>query len=194
MSQYVWAKRSAEWIKENPGKGTMYKIPIEQKEEIKKEVKNLMISRAEKKKIELQTKTCGVYAIVCEVEKMAYIGESFNVEVRMRNHKMCINNASSSAVMYKLMNYHQGKHGKNAFQFIKMHEIDNNGMKDELLIKEAETMHEFIEMGYKLYNQSIPANPNSVICPKHLAEDIKAIISKVKDNTELLSKMLALID
>lgn len=194
MSQYVWAKRSAEWIKENPGKGTMYKIPIEQKEEIKKEVKNLMVSRAEKKRIELQTKTCGVYAIICEIEKMAYIGESFNMEVRLRNHKMCINNSSSHAAMYSLMNMHQYKHGKECFKFIKVHEIENTGSKEALLIKEAETMHEFIDMGYKLYNQSIPSNPNSINCPKHLADDIKTIISKVKDNAELLNKILMLIN
>lgn len=73
MSKGVWIRRTEDWIKidQPPHNGATYAL----KSKIKNKVKPI---------------DSGVYVIICEREKCAYVGQSINMGARMRNHKLCI--------------------------------------------------------------------------------------------------------
>lgn len=153
MQNYTWAKRDIEWIKQNPGKGTMYKVyegQTETKQDIKpivKEVKQIVKVNLPPKVKNPISKFGGVYAIINEHSKLIYVGQSLSPKVKLRYHKMHIS-ANSKDLLYKLMIEH-----KEHLKYIVL-ELDIS--VSELTHKEAEYIKQYISQGYKLYNIYVP--------------------------------------
>lgn len=217
----VWKPRTPEWIKANPKQGTMYKVYVDDNgNELGEVVKNvkppelpkepetidgipkhLLIPKwsnrvCEKKlaKYKGNPNIRGVYVIICEVEKHAYIGQSFNVPTRLRNHKMCIVNGSTQQ-SYKKMQEHYKKHKIEAFQFIDYEYIEN-GTEDQLLRREAELMAEFAKMGYKLYNSAYSKEliDSSIFCPDNIRADIERLIDYIRGNSDKEQQLTVFVD
>ncbi len=210
--KYIWKHRSKEWIKENPKQGTMYKVYFDEdgKEipEITKEVVKVKdidkgtnieyigftprtnhepkikprLSHKEKKEANNPKNTRGVYVIICEAEKCVYVGQSFNIPNRLRNHKMCIVNKSKQ-YSYKNMHEHFNKHTISGFQFIDYEYIDN-ATEEQLLKREGELMAEFAGMGYKLYNNALSKEflSGAVFCPDIIREDVNSLVKHIIAN------------
>lgn len=180
---YKWERRLPEWIKNNPGKGTMYKVYLDGSGEVPKQ-------ELEKQPIKITPKIkvgnpIGIYVIICEIEKYAYVGQSTNIESRLRSHKMAIvNNTSFLSSSYDLMRQHYKKHGIDAFEF-RRHLYLPTKDKNLLNEKEFETMGEFARMGYRLYNKaiSVQALQETIPCPLEFQEPVKKIIELLASNT-----------
>lgn len=201
-----WRKRDAEWIKANPKKPTMYKVNSETGEEIEVDVKKTVFRPATKKPLpkevtrfgfksatdyaaatnvggpRLKDGSSGIYAIICEIEKHAYVGQSISMDNRLRNHKMNILNPVKSDASYKVMRKHFEEHGIEAFQFIKVKELP---LADQsiLLDEEGKEMARFMRDGYALYNRDLPREiiDECILCPHEFRETIKALIQAIKD-------------
>lgn len=190
MTKMVWAKRSEEWIKLNPGQPTMYKTELTEGEEppsnLRQEIRNAYKQQLKNKK----ENDAGIYVIVCEVTKHAYVGQSINMGTRMRSHKMCIINADEPKIKtYIKMREHYKAHGINVFEF-KRHiniELSNS---NTLIDLEIQTMKDYIGMGYTLYNSTIMGN---VHCPDNLKLFIENIIAKCINDPTLIDKVKSLI-
>jgi hypothetical protein len=170
--KYIWERRTPEWIKENPGKGTMYKryiVPIipEPKKVQYLEVKEDLIG-----------KDAGVYVIFCDNEMYAYVGQSLNMDVRMRSHKMYMSRKSKGQNSYINMKRHINKHGMDGFRFVKHFPMPFS-TREQLLERECLVMGEVVRMGYTLYNKSISMEmvQEYVSCPK----DFQPLILKTID-------------
>jgi hypothetical protein len=188
MEDYVWVKRTDEWIEANPNKGTMYKV----KKEVGIPTNGLMF--VEKKKYikpKYRESDSGVYVIICEKSKSAYVGQSISMDNRMRNHKMNIINDRMYCInSYREMKRDYALYGMNSFEFIKYKFITD---QDEMLREEEFTMHEFLEKGYKLYNTLITMSNNLIYCPNELKDIAIKLFIKAKNNPELLSKIKELL-
>jgi len=189
MSKIVWLKRSEEWIKQNPGKGTMYKVDIDGSET----KENLSaINCVNRKKYESKPKgldDCGIYVIICEASKSAYIGQSINISTRLRSHKFAIHGTHGDKnKVYKRMKEDLISFGVESFQYLK----HITGIKEhELTDKENQVMFEFMDKGYNLYNIAISSG--NVYCPELIKPDIVKLISIVKQDDEALIKLRELI-
>ncbi len=152
------------------------------------------INTSKIKKYEGSPKIRGVYVIICEAEKHAYIGQSFNVPTRLRNHKMCIVNGSTQQ-SYKKMQEHYKRHKIEAFQFIDYEYIDN-ATEGQLLKREAELMTEFAKMGYKLYNRAFSKEliDSSIFCPDNIRGDIERLIDYIRGNSDKAQQLTMFID
>lgn len=153
MQNYTWAKRDIEWIKQNPGKGTMYKVfegQTETKQDIKpivKEVKQIVKVNLPPKPKNQISKSGGIYAIINEHSKLIYIGQSLSPKVKLRYHKMNIS-SNNKDLLYKPMIEHK--------EHLKYIILENNISVNLLTRKEAEHIKQYISNGYKLYNIYIP--------------------------------------
>lgn len=170
MQKTKWMKRDPEWIKANPGKGTMYKVDDDGKEIVssvsnqievvvpKASVKsNIIYHKPVNKGPTINGSEPGVYVIVCEIEKTAYVGKSDNVSTRLRSHKMMVfsdKSAGKCSSTYALMREHVEAHGPNCLVF-KKHADVNTRYNEDLLKAESELMAYMIQEGYKLYNKLI---------------------------------------
>lgn len=198
MKEFIWLKRTKQWIKENPGKGTMYKA-------LRPEIiikPDITASDYRKKKYAEKTNTeydpqkgrdAGIYVICCEKTKHAYVGQSMNMDVRMRNHKMNIcGKLQCSAQAYDKMRKHFQEFGIESFSFTK-HIIIPSANTNILCDIEAKTMYEFIERGYILYNKNINFGANVIHCPSDIKDVIKTIIEKSKSDPTIIKKILQLL-
>ena len=171
---HKWVKRPDEWIKENPNKPTMYKIQVEEFESKKRRT---FTKRGKK----LSKKGSGIYAIVCEKTKSAYIGQSKNISVRLRNHKMNLKNQKNNGESYKRMYEDVNRFGLDSFDFRCIEMTDVN-----LLRKETEAMNLFMNSGYKLYNAQVNASASYVYCPFEIQDVVLKIITEyIKDNSTI---------
>lgn len=199
-SQWVWASRPS---KTKQGSYEVYKKyanePIvENKVDIEAENKRIAIEEAELKqqltenKIRLQIrekrekrerlKSAGIYVIICEAEKSAYVGQSINIESRLRSHKFTIQSKGKTAKNYLKLKQDYRKHGIEKFEF-KEYIAMPGATLSELLAKENEVMIEFARNGYLLYNSAVNATVigESIHCPTEYRHIITAIIEKLKD-------------
>jgi hypothetical protein len=198
---HTWQRRDPEWIKENPGKGTMYKVD-ENGNEVKKGEEDKIIIKREKFKRE-GIPDAGTYAIICEKEKYVYVGQSISVATRLRSHKwiICkpfIPTEGNYGAHYVLMHEHFKKHGMEGFEFAKQKPLPG-ATNSELLFEEVNTMIEFLEQGYKPYNHlaSYQMIRASIFCPEKFRPEVelliqgliknKVSIESVKQLTEALS-------
>jgi group I intron endonuclease len=171
---HVWVKRSDEWIKQNPNKPTMYKA-------LKNESENKQRRTFTKRSKKLSNIKSGVYAIVCESSKSAYIGQSKSISVRLRNHKMNLKNQTNKCESYKRMYEDVNKFGIDSFDFRCIELTDVN-----LLNKETEAMNMFMNLGYKLYNAQVNSSSSYVYCPFEIQDLIVNIITEyIKDNSTI---------
>ncbi len=138
------------------------------------------------------TKHAGVYLIICGIEKHAYVGQSVNMDVRLRSHKMAISSKNNVAEpSHGKMKAHYVEHGTDAFEFIKYIPLINPTQED-LLNKEAEIMTEFIKKGYTLYNRSITikASNQLIYCPTEYQTLISNIIRLLDKDSDMLATMI----
>lgn len=195
---YRWVPRSKEWIKENPGKGTMYKEYFEpQKEEGNSEDFFSINTPITPKSVKLypnpkKTMGSGIYIVICEVEKHVYVGQSRNVENRLRNHKMVISsNDEHESKAYIKMKAHRKLHGLNAFEFIK-YDMIPHATTSMLLDREAEVMAEFARKGYLLYNRSIALQvmDESIYCPIQFQPFVANLVNLLTTHPDKGSKVI----
>lgn len=191
----TWLKRSLEWIKENPGLGTMYKIDNFGKEVNKSKPENKpYISKAPKNKptnVDKAKHDKGIYAIVCEKAKIAYIGQSCNMSVRIRGHKHLLFNMDTKNHIYIAMAIHLKEHGKDSFEFKKVKFLPEANIAD---LENAEhlTMVEFVEAGYALYNRQTRGVGN-IVCPTHIRSFVCEIIQAIEKDNTIIERIEALM-
>jgi len=207
MSEYKWVRRSPEWIKENPGKGTMYKeyISKECDDSTSKSQKRAVITLLKQKPIEPPpkwtkhtppepkkgTKDAGLYAIICEANKWAYIGQSMNVGSRLRNHKMIIvHNYKSESKVYEDIKKDKNEFGIESFSFVKIKDMPE-ATSTQLLDAETKMMIEYLENGYSLYNRD---HCNNMYCSPNIKPLIVNLIKAVKNKPELIDVIESLIN
>ncbi len=159
-------------IKKKPQTKTIRKI-----EHVKPVRIDKIIETKPKKEKELK-ETAGIYVIICEIERHAYVGQSIDVENRLRSHKSAIkgNNKSVGKNYIKLCDHYK-KHGIDAFQFINYIPLPFASL-NELLSKEDEIMTEFSKSGYSLYNTSVNVTitRDSVYCPIEYQPTINKLV------------------
>lgn len=190
-NKIVWKHRDKEWIKNNPGKPTMYKDVSGSDQESVNVLTDKDSAKALVSSGQVVKKRCsfdsGVYVIICENEKCVYVGQSSNVNVRLRSHKMCMLSVSDvNSGVYILMSKHVKDHGIDNFVFKKYISMPH-ASEPELLKMEVSVMSEFIDMGYDLYNRIIPKDvlDEVVFCPKEHKETARKFIKELLDK-ELL--------
>lgn len=194
----VWLKRDVEWIKNNPGKPTMYKGILNVEDSY---FGNSLLKKAKSEKIKeindsgLDFADPGVYLIINELSNRVYVGQSINMYSRLRNHKHYIDGkAISKNRVYVKMAEDRVKHGINSFQFLRYVLMPGKELED-LLCMENDVMHEFRIKGYDLYN--IDVSFGNVYCPPAYKDKINEIISiivkypeKLNDISNLLSGLI----
>jgi hypothetical protein len=165
---YIWKHRDSNWIKDNPGKSTMYKEFLNTSSREDLSVSDNSVNRVSESIISRYA-DAGVYIIMCESEKYVYIGQSINVDVRIRNHKMKIfsDKKQVDTNIYTKIRNHVNQFGEDCLSFVKYIPMPYCG-EAELLKKETETMIEFLKNGYVLYNEKFPKEvlEHTVFCPK----------------------------
>ena len=188
--KYKWVKRDPEWIKENPNKGTMYKVLDEPEDPIRVELKKQALIAANK-----SLPIMGIYTIFCEAEKFVYVGQSRDIEVRIRSHKMKITSKDNSAGRtYELIRQHHSKYGMKGFKF-EIHEVMQKASSSDLFDCEGKVMIDFVKRGYSLYNRALPAEliQSSVYCPDHLQDAIIKLIRLLSTGKLEVEKVKALM-
>lgn len=186
-TKQVWVKRPEEWIKQNPGKPTMYKTTVTEKETPPELIKQLTNESRRVYAKKDKGADIGIYAIICEPSKRAYIGQSINVQTRLRNHKMNIK--TNQMKCYAEMRKDIETHGIECFEFIRIKHCING---EDLTEEENNSMGEYISKGYKLYNTAITAN-NLFVNPEHKELFFK-LNQLINSNPDIINKLQALID
>lgn len=200
MKNYVWKKRSEDWIKNNPGLPTMYKeyfesgvLSISEVKELPKEkIRHIEFKpnpKFERANYSLSGPDAGVYVILCENMKHAYVGQSKAMDNRMRQHKYSIVKDCVKGKVYELMHEHKLEHGAEAFTFIKHTKMPHASEKD-LKIQEKKVMHMYIQDGYTLYNIDIAGN---LYCDEAIRPFIMSVINAVSENSQLIEDIKKLI-
>lgn len=189
MSKIVWEKRDPDWIKANPGKGTMYKIEIPDEavstialRPLREKYKNL---KEVEKLIDI-----GIYIVICEKAKTVYVGQSRSMGNRMRNHKMNITRSNNPKGIYVNMQKDYKHFGPDSFDYIRYIKLDR-AYANDLTEVETETMWEFIEKGYRLYNRVIPGG--NLSCPAEYKITLQMFISRLRINPNLIEKIKELL-
>lgn len=200
MEESIWIKRPKEWIEANPGKGTMYKVL---KSDITKEFiadnPTILNKGKDRNPYTKEIKQpnagdqSGIYLIICENSKSVYVGQSVNIDSRIRNHRMCIkgNNSNSSRV-YEAIKKDVLLFGIETFQFVK-YKIIKDATSDNLLKEERAVMCEFLESGYFLYNAEVPWSNNFVHCPDKYRTLIADLMKRLKEDDKLSDKIKKLL-
>ncbi|MES2395878.1 MAG: GIY-YIG nuclease family protein [Bacteroidota bacterium] len=184
MENYVWVSRSQEWIKANPNKGSMYKFytsdgepPATASAETRKKYKKRVKSEIENPP---KGADAGIYVIICNSSRSVYVGQSVNMEVRMRNHKMLIcGDRSVPMSTYVNMRKDFNKYGIESFEFIKYLKLpfDDGSM---LIEEEQKAICKFMDDGYNLYNTSLNLGMNIIYCPSKFKDRVKEFISSLQ--------------
>lgn len=179
-NKLIWLKRDAEWIKNNPGKPTMYKGKLDLNNDYKGEV---LLKKAKKDKINIiknensDFPDAGVYIILNEKTKSVYVGQSINMSSRIRNHRhFILEKAINKYKVYDKMIKDKKNHGIESFEFIKYVLMPNKNTQ-ELKQVENDVMHEFKAKGYELYNMEVSLG--NVYCPIKYKDDISNIINLI---------------
>jgi hypothetical protein len=117
---------------------------------------NKMLSSFNKKPT--KSKETGVYAIVCEEIKAAYIGQSINLIGRIKNHKSnLVNNKHPIVDLQRDFNIY-----KDSFEFTV---ICNSEDDTDLLELETKNIAEYQRNGYRLYNTVLDTtDPFLIVC------------------------------
>ncbi len=188
---YKWEKRTEDWIKENPGKGTMFKRYFNNTDE-----KAEVIKEERTKVYPIMKDDFGVYAIICDAEKCVYVGQSQNMNVRIRSHKMSILGPSIKKGIYVKIKEHCEKHGPSCLEFKKILRLPEGSKIEDLLIKEDEIMAEFLQKGYTLYNFSVNNSlyNDHLHCPKDYKSIILKTIDKLASETDFINKLNKLLN
>lgn len=135
----------------------------------------------------------GVYVILCSVENRIYVGQSANIENRIKTHEMNITAIrKSKETCYKQMIVDFEKHGIGAFEF-KIHKESDSYNRENLLKMEREAMIHYIDAGYELYNSCLTLG-ESIYCPTELQVTINLLIKKIKNNPSLIEKINSIIE
>jgi predicted GIY-YIG superfamily endonuclease len=199
QKNYKWVQRDKEWINNNPNKGTMYKVLVEDvivtsslgKQSRCRVIEGENLGLKYSKKLD-----AGIYIIVCEVEKHVYVGQSTNVPSRIRNHKMNISkdNPASDKIYYK-MRKHKMIHSINAFQF-SMYESLPGADNALLLQREITAMKEWFKKGYLLYNNSVlqSIKDQYVYCPFELRSLVTSVVSTLTNDAEFVNLLTVMIN
>lgn len=153
--------------------------------EVKAFIPNPINARSFTKKPEM-----GIYAIICEVKKRIYIGQSKNVSVRLRNHLYTLkkNEYANGKIFQMQDDFNQL--GENSFVFIKICDIDD---KKQLFDKETEIIKEYVDKGYLPYNTFINTETTGMFCPvkfKPLVARVVALLDDGKLNMAQLEQQL----
>lgn len=186
-----WKRRSPEWIKENPGKSYLYKDikPLVVMPDVVVTSKYVNSYKANRKVFPGQ---CGIYVVVCEVEKYVYVGQSMNVGVRLRSHKLAILSKDYDGSMYHKMREHSNANGGiSSFEF-KTHKLCDMCDLDE---EESRGMLHYAQRGYKLYNKVITIVDQSVYCPDNYRHIVTEVIEKLQVKSgfdEALASLISL--
>ena len=201
---FVWKSQPKSWQEANPALSPMYKVYSDGTEEFLEKGKTSKIKAApHKKPVTVKeiiseigkvrkkrdhTGTCGIYIVICEATKSVYVGQSVNIESRLRSHKGQVTNLKCNYKLYTKIREDFKQHGNGSIEY-KLHKSVNE--LTQLTEEEIQTMREFIEKGYSLYNTHVPLGRDSVYCPPQFKDSIKTIISALCSNrvseTELLS-------
>ena len=190
--EYTWERRTEEWIKANPGQGTMYK----KYKDTEHELPALTFKTEENSRRWDYDEHKGIYVIICEIEKYAYVGQSRNMNSRLRNHKMImVHTKPHETKTYIKMREHVAKHGIEAFQFLKHLPMPDANMI-ELTNMENEVMGNFVRKGYNLYNSaiSLQMRDECVICPKEFQPVILQSIELLASKTDFVNKLTGLVN
>jgi len=174
--------RSAEWIKENPNKGTMYKAVIDCDTELKPPTNAVKSVREYIKKKGIKT-VAGVYTVYCEKSNSIYIGQSINVSSRLRQHKYQLSKDCNNTKIasYDEMMKDVKLYGLDSFTFSILETVENPNIT-VLLQKEAETMLEFLKRGYTLYNKHVPLSNDVVFCPNRFKKTVEEFVTSLIKN------------
>lgn len=192
MKKIIWVPRTAEWIRNNPGKGTMYKIDSSEQPPITASASIKKIYQKNNTPIITKGEDAGIYAVICNATKSAYIGQSTNMDSRMRNHKMMIIGTQEKCSVYIRMKKDYQQFGIESFDFIKCYKLPFY-TNENLWVKEQETMWEYIEKGYTLYNIAVSLGDNVIYCPIHLKDLITKFIISAKEDSTMIDKLVTIL-
>jgi predicted GIY-YIG superfamily endonuclease len=182
----VWMKRSEEWIKQNPGKPTMYKDYPNNAN-----VNSLVFDTRRVVKKRYEKRTSGIYVILCEPAKSVYVGMSENIESRLRSHKFNINRKYNKSPYIKICEDIE-TYGVSSFE-LKIYEEVNQ--TSNLFRKETETMHLFKRDGYNLYNQVIgELSKDLIYCKEELQPQINKLINLATKDIDKFNNIIAMVD
>lgn len=121
----------------------------------------------------------GIYAIENESSKSVYVGQSKNVPVRIRNHRMNLRNNSylrnSGGLTELQWHWNQSEQIKpqGLFTFEQIHECEEH----ELYYWETYFCKKYDEEGWKVFNMFQNTEISGLMCP----EQFKPIINKMID-------------
>jgi hypothetical protein len=93
--------------------------------------------------------TSGVYGIFNKQKKIVYVGESAQIEMRWTSHRSALN-TGVKCNQTLLEDWRLG--GEDSFEFRILYEMKHS-TKDERLLKEEQTILEYENKGYKVYNE-----------------------------------------
>lgn len=186
----MWLKRSEDWIKQNPGKGTMYKCVAETAEPDNLTALLAPVRKQYQKKPKKGLDS-GIYAIICEQAKRAYIGQSECMGNRMRSHKMCIttDRAASQKNTYKKIRADYLLYGADSMQYVRL-KTYLGATSDQLVEYETQTMFEYLAKGYQLYNSTPIGN---VYVNPELLPLINTIIAKITQDPSIIPSITLLL-
>jgi hypothetical protein len=168
MIKEVWLNRSKEWIEQNPNQGTMYKATLDFSN-TKEDTSSLVQSTRKYIKKKSVKAIAGIYCISCTKTNSAYIGQSTNIQSRIRQHKYNLlkNNSTKHPIVYSKMRKDLEKYGIESFEFLTI-EIVDDPTYENLVVKENEFMQSILTKGITLYNLYVPHLNNIIWCPEHL--------------------------
>lgn len=188
-------KRDYKWVKV----GNEFKqVPIdENKQQVKTEIeptkeKKLGIKPAKFNPMPKNDNSAGIYTIICEQSKSVYIGQSMSVETRLRSHKSCLLNNVRNKV-YDRMRKDLASYGIEAFTFARFCYCPP--VAGTLLKTEEETMKEFFNNGYTLYNSGLSSALKDTIMSEHIKCPVKyqslilEIINRFQYDTDYVNKL-----
>lgn len=201
--KFVWKSKGDQWRKENPSQTYMYKCYEGEAEFIQPKKKQIKYVSPLKERSSFKAFTpkvpsveAGIYVIVCEKEKHAYVGQSLNMAIRLRSHKLALTTRkNNSNVTYVKMKEHCGTHGIEAFEFKLYKPLPLASLKT-LLENERKVMAEMVKSGYNLYNISVNADMlgETISCPKELQNLLVDLISKVKGSEGNTKELISFVN
>lgn len=115
----------------------------------------------------------GIYAIVCDELKRAYVGKSKNIPSRIRNHKSVLRARTYRGGKMWQLQEDWDRLGEGAFVFKQLCECG-----DGVNLYEQETIYckEFLDEGYDMYNVFVNTELSMVNCPEKYADIIRNVI------------------
>lgn len=184
-----WVMRSKEWIKDNPGKGTMYRVYTDDDTPVIPEPTIIKPDPVVEAGVHYMDRLqdapdAGIYVVICEAEKWAYVGLSKNMGSRLRGHKLSLfGKYKGDSKIYVKMKEHAKKHGPDGFQFVEYLKMPNASQRS-LLDKENEVIMEFSKSGYFLYNRAVNGLGGfSIHCPEKHRDVLLKVLAKLTDKS-----------